>query len=255
MGSIGAWMGSRMKAGESVRTREPFPVASPESPGRSLHVHTHPSGAELWRHIIEIAAFIVAAGWAFYVFVYQERIKPAQTLPQAQITAGLLHQPVQSGAESVTVTFEIHNVGSTPFKMAGFVINAYGFHYIPRIALTMTTSMNRNVTTVRNSLAESKPVLLQSVYARFATFGSARTPFLAAPGADSKRRYTFGIARGTYDVIFLRYKYCFTFYDNAQVYDPGAFRQPDGAYWFRYFDPSPDARVRCGQESRDQFPL
>jgi len=59
--------------------------------GRELHVHSHPSRVEHWRHLVEIAALTVAAIWGFYVFVYQERIKPASEPAELQALVSLDH--------------------------------------------------------------------------------------------------------------------------------------------------------------------
>ncbi len=181
-------------------------MADPDNPG-TYHVHTHASGAEHWRHVIEIAAFVVAAAWGFYVFIYQEQIKPANTRPQGQFVVSLSHQLVHSGSEFVSVNIDIHNSGTVRFQPAGYVVNAYGYRYLPRMTQTITKSLSGNVTTLHRSLGETRPVLLQSVYAIFANFGSARTPFVVGPGGDAKNNFAFGISRGAYDVIFLAYKF------------------------------------------------
>ena len=229
-------------------------MAGPERPG-TYHVHTHASGAELWRHVIEIVAFIVAAGWAFYVFIYQERIKPANTPPQRQVVVTLSHQQVHSGSEFVSVVFEIHNIGTVRFRLAGYVVNAYGYRYLRRITQTITKSLNGNTTTLDRSLAETRPVLLQSVYAKFANFDSTRTPAILSPGVDVKLKFAFGIPHGAYDVIFLRYKDCIAWYGNMRVYDSDTYRDSQGAYWFRYFNTDPNVPMSCDQNSRMEFPL
>ena len=229
-------------------------MADRETPG-TFHVHTHASGAELWRHIIEIAAFIVAAAWAFYTFVYQEQIKPANTRPQGEFRATLSHHMVPSGSEFVSIDIDIHNTGTVPFRLAGFVVNAYGYRYLPRTSETVTKSLSGNITSLNRGLAETRPILLQSVYAKFVNFGSVRTPYLVGPGGDSKNNVAFGISRGAYDVIFLRYKWCVARFGDTKIYDPGMYRDTQGAYWFRYIDTRPNPALICGQSSRQEFPL
>lgn len=229
-------------------------MADPDEP-KIYHVHTHPSGAELWRHIIEIVAFIVAAGWAFYIFVYQERIKPADTAPQVQFNVNVIHQPTASGAEFVSLIVEMRNVGSIPFKPAGFAIAAYGYRYLPKMTRSVFVSMRRNVVTLRHSLAESAPDLLQSTYTTFAPFGS-NAPSLLRAGGQSTGRFGFGIPRNKYDGIYVKYKWCYVWANNDQVYNPHAYRDKTGAYWFAYFPANIAVEhVGCGQNSRQEFPL
>jgi len=223
------------------------------------HVHTHASGAEYWRHVIEIIAFIVAAGWAFYVFIYQERIKPAETLPQTQFNVSVSHQPVHSGVELVNLSVQIRNVGTVPFRPAGYVVAAYGVRYLPRLTQTVTKSMRRNVTILTRSLAESNPVLLQSISAMYAPFGANQPLLILAPGGDRTFHEGFGIARNKYDAIVLKFKWCFVWSNNVRVYNPRPFRDRTGAYWFEFLTLNTAAaqaeHITCGQESRDVFPV
>lgn len=231
---------------------------TPDDSGPIYHVQTHPSGAEFWRHVIEIVAFVVAAGWAFYVFIYQERIKPAQTPAQLQFNVTISHQPVHSGAEFVDLTVEVRNVGTVPLRVAGWAIAAYGYRYLPRLTQTLVTGINRNGTTLSRSLAESRPDLLNSTYVKFAPFGASQPAFVMRPGGDAKVHGGFGIPRNKYDAIFLKYKYCFASSDNTHVYDPRPYRDSTGAYWFgfiRHPNGPPSERITCGLLSRDDFPL
>jgi hypothetical protein len=231
----------------------------PDEPREPYHVHTHPSGAEYWRHVIEIVAFIVAAAWAFYVFIYQERIKPAETAPQQQFNIAISHQPVPSGSEFVSVNIEVRNVGTVPFKIAGYVVAAYGYHYVPKITQTVFRSMRRNVTTLRRTLAESAPDLLQSIYATFSSFGSNQPTALILPGGNFSTHEGFGIPRNKYDAIFLKYKLCVVWADNTRVYNPHPYRDATGAYWFAYPPTNKPSsltdHIQCRQVSRDEFAL
>lgn len=229
-------------------------MADPETPG-TFHVHTHSSGAEYWRSVIEIAAFIVAAAWAFYVFIYQERIKPADTAPQTQFAVNVTHQPTASGAEFVGLTIQIRNFGTVPFRVAGFAVAAYGYRYLPKMTRRVLLSMRRNVVTLRHSLAESRPDLLQSTYTTFAPFGSS-APSQSRPGGTNTFHFGFGVPRNKYDGVYVKYKWCWVWANNRQVYNPRPYRDATGAYWFAYFPHDVETEpVGCGQNSRQEFPL
>ncbi len=85
--------------------------------GRELHVHSHPSRVEHWRHLIEIAALCIAAIWGFYVFVYQERIKPAGAPVELQTMVTLEHTTLRSNKEFIKVGVRMRNIGSTPLEL------------------------------------------------------------------------------------------------------------------------------------------
>lgn len=99
----------------------------PESP--EYHVHSHPSRVEHWRHLIEIVALVVAAAWGFYVFVYQEDIKPALEQPNVDFTVNVEHTALGNGEELIAVTPSWKNLGSEPVQIDGFLLNVSGTSY------------------------------------------------------------------------------------------------------------------------------
>lgn len=90
------------------------------------HVVTHASGAEHWRHVVEIVALAIAAIWALYVFVYQERIKPAFEQPDIQFTLNVSHQPTGANEELVPIELAWKNLGDIDVQIDGFILNVYG---------------------------------------------------------------------------------------------------------------------------------
>ena len=95
----------------------------------SHHVYTHPSKVEHWRHLIEIVALVVAAVWGFYVFVYQERIKPANEAPNIDFHFDVSRQYVIGNRELAKVSLVWRNTGSTEAQIDGFAENIYGSNY------------------------------------------------------------------------------------------------------------------------------
>lgn len=95
----------------------------------SHHVYTHPSTVEHWRHLIEILALIVAAVWGFYIFVYQERIKPANEAPNVDFHVDVHREYLISNRELVKITLVWRNVGSTEAQLDGFAENIFGATY------------------------------------------------------------------------------------------------------------------------------
>lgn len=66
------------------------------------------------RHIVEIAALLAAGIWAFYTFVYEEKIKPAQTLAAPSITISYLPGGVRRGVRLFDVSVRITNRSPVP---------------------------------------------------------------------------------------------------------------------------------------------
>ncbi len=103
----------------------PYSVSS-KVLSRKYRVHNEPSRVEQRRHLVEIIALVGAAFWAVYVFVYQERLKPASEAPDLQQSLALHHEMVSGGNEFVKVDFDIKNIGHVPAMLDGLVVNAGG---------------------------------------------------------------------------------------------------------------------------------
>jgi hypothetical protein len=235
-------------------------------PGDSLetsyHVHTHPSKVEHWRHLIEIIALISAAAWAFYVFVYQERIKPAGQPVYVESALKVDHQLQRSSVEFVSVAVDFHSIASSQADLAGVAINVYGWRFLTRtrhhVFLHPRTS---GFTEVYNSLETSNPVMLASFSHLWRPFGGGQILRLDANGNGSVSLW-FGVRRGQYDALTVGYTYCFVRTGDQRVYPIKLFHRSDGTLTF----PSgiennvPDNRlgyrcVRAAGTAQNGFPL
>ena len=88
-----------------------------------------------FRHIIEAVAIVCAGMWAFYTFIYQEKIKPASEPAALNVSISvhsLRHDPVRDilGLELV-----FRNTGKTEIDIAADGYNVWGENYAnhPRI--------------------------------------------------------------------------------------------------------------------------
>jgi hypothetical protein len=63
------------------------------------------------RDIVEIVAIVAAGVWAFYTFVYENQIKPAQSQADVQVEASLDRLGERKGLLAVDSRVTIHNVG------------------------------------------------------------------------------------------------------------------------------------------------
>jgi hypothetical protein len=88
-----------------------------EGDATNHHVYTHPGPVEHWRHLVEIVALIIAAAWGFYVFVYQERIKPASELPILDVQPVVMHEVMRGGKKIVSAGLVMKNIGPTELKL------------------------------------------------------------------------------------------------------------------------------------------
>ena len=166
--------------------------------GRELKVHVHPSRVQRWRHIVEIVAFIGAGLWAIYVFVYQERIKPAGAPPELQTVLSVEHLQLYGGKEFVKVNVRMRNIGHIPFSLAGMVVNVYGLRFGNITGEHVETPLN-GVTELSRTLLPSRPSLLYSFFDTWKAFGATK-PFRGIdPGGDFVESFAFGVKAGGFD--------------------------------------------------------
>lgn len=86
-----------------------------------------PQTISIVKNIVEVAAIVIAAIWAFYVFVYQEHIRPAQEPSVLTITANISPERSIQGLVPVRIHFETKNTGqSTVFVLGGWY-NVLGY--------------------------------------------------------------------------------------------------------------------------------
>lgn len=70
-----------------------------------------PSPLTTVRDIVEIVAIVAAGIWAFYTFVYENQIKPANSAPETQIESSLTRLGQHDGLIAVRSKIVIKNVG------------------------------------------------------------------------------------------------------------------------------------------------
>jgi hypothetical protein len=196
-------------------------------------VYSHPSPVEHWRHLIEIVALTVAALWGFYVFVYQERIKPAHEAPAVDVVATLRHDPMRSGRELVYVDLPFKNIGNVEVQYLGAIVNAYGIRFSSQDQKLIVHS--GFATKISRTLAPSRPVLLMSELLRYSQIGGMGH-FFEAPGAERKAVLYFAVASGKYDAVRVDSIYCVTRSDNTAQYPFKPAYASDGAFDRNSFD-------------------
>ncbi|MGC2131118.1 MAG: hypothetical protein WA629_13615 [Candidatus Aquilonibacter sp.] len=183
---------------------------------REVHVYSHGSTLAKWRQIIEIAALVAAGVWAFYVFVYKERIKPAGEAPNIQILRSATHEALPRGKELVTVIITLKNIGTANVEMGGLIVNAYGIRYGDRIDSAAPATRTTGLMTANHGLVDSKPVLLYTYSAIWIPLGSAR-PFKILSGDTFTIPMSFVIQSGSYDTLRLNFARCDQRADNLLV--------------------------------------
>ena len=189
------------------------------------HVYTHPGPVEHWRHLVEIVALIIAAAWGFYVFVYQERIKPSYEQPVLEFSVAVSHQPLHGDKELVSVMMPAKNIGPVPLQLDAVVVNIYGVRYTDRV----TTQRNASGTLTLHTLGRSPRALLATSMFRYQPFGG-RVYSSFAPGREKNPSIDFAVKRNAYDAVSVVYGFCYRRADDTRHFNYVPPKDRDGAY-------------------------
>ena len=183
---------------------------------RQHHVFTHPSKAEHWRHLVEIVALVVAAAWGFYVFVYQERIKPASEPPELLTTVAVEHHAMSSGTELIKVTLNEKNYGSVELSVGVSAINVYGLKYgtLPRKALWI--NQNPGFRFASDTMPVSRRTMLASVLFTHRAFGGPSEARIL-PGNDLPVYPPTIVRSGEFDAVEVEWAACYQRADNHYI--------------------------------------
>ncbi len=171
------------------------------------HVFTHPSRVEHWRHLVEILALTVAAAWAFYVFVYQERIKPAHETPVLDVSSVVSREDAPNGKQIITVLLSIKNIGQPFLQLDGFIINVTGIRYGNQVQKRLASSP---FVALDATLPTASRSPLYSFHLLFKPFTSGvGLPSVLGPNYQRENGFSFALPRAAYDAISVEYTVCY----------------------------------------------
>ncbi len=83
------------------------------------------------RDIVEVLAILAAGIWGVYVFVYEQRIKPAEAPPQIVVTGSLQRGVAHDGLLPIRYSVTIRNTGQLPFYTIAMAYAATGIRNAP----------------------------------------------------------------------------------------------------------------------------
>lgn len=218
--------------------------------GRELHVHSHPSRVEHWRHLVEIVALAIAAIWGFYVFVYQERIKPASEPAELQPMVSVDHTSLKSDKEFIKVGFRMKNIGQTPLELAGLIVNVYGVKYTALEGEHVNKQVN-GIVEISRAFVPAYPSLLYTFADRWKAFGSPRSAGLM-PGAEFPETFVFAIPPRAFDIVKVDYMVCWA-RPRRNPWQVTLDRQPDGSFWFSGALSAQASGLYCHYQLRGEY--
>lgn len=212
-----------------------------DSGATKQHVFTHPSPVEHWRHFVEIIALVMAAAWGFYIFVYQERIKPAGEAPVLDVQPIVRHEALRGGKEVISAGLVMKNIGPTDLKFAGLVINLYGLRFGSNPSRFLRTEGRTSLS--YNGLVPLSRTLVMSAAERDEPFGGPTVSNnFFAPGRQKRMTYAVVVRSSDYDAVQLTFAMCYLKRSDARTFNYRLHRINDGS-WSLDMSPTFNAKV------------
>jgi hypothetical protein len=151
------------------------------------------------RDVVEIVAILAAGIWAFYVFVYENRIKPALQPPDVTITGSMDRVGRVHGLYAIRLTVEANNVGSTAVTFLAYSVTVIGTRVVlSKTPLYIMHTPYADAFQRHFRLVDSVVVYRNAFLTRDAD-PNTTTGFTLRPASSSKEDYVFYVPAGTYD--------------------------------------------------------
>jgi hypothetical protein len=85
-----------------------------------------PHPTTVLRDVVEVVAIVAAGIWAFYVFAYENRIRPAMAKPDVDVTVSAQRLSERNGLIAVGVRTRFQNIGTVRAHFLGVALNVFG---------------------------------------------------------------------------------------------------------------------------------
>jgi hypothetical protein len=155
------------------------------------------------RDVVEVVAILAAGIWAFYVFAYENRIKPAMADPDINVTASMQRLGARNGLIGVGLHLELRNVGTVRAHFLGLAVNVYGQRIVPATSRVSSQQPGLRYTFARYYRAQ--PAVLLYSWAYVTNLGNRSTgqDTMLDPGTAINNDHTFYVPTGRYDLLTL----------------------------------------------------
>ncbi len=180
------------------------------------------------RDLVEIVAILAAGAWAFYVFAYENRIKPSWASPQVNFSASLQRLGERDGLVALRLHQRLHNFGTVPAHFLGVAINVYG----ERVSSASARRAPPAPTTTYTYKAFFQATREDPIYslAYVTSLGDPQSTQVTNldPGDTLENDYALYVPRGRYDLLTVEVSGAFT-KSEGTVIPTHIERSPQGA--------------------------
>jgi hypothetical protein len=153
------------------------------------------------RHLVEVMALVAAGAWAFYTFIYTEKIKPAGEPASLDDTISVQRVGNDRTRDILEVAVRLHNDGKTEIEIAADGFNVWGDRYAT-VARHSTMELQHEESVSNDFPLVSHQLVRSFVELRDAADGGQRGKHVTIePDGVVTIPYTIVIPRGKYDAI------------------------------------------------------
>jgi hypothetical protein len=163
--------------------------------------HRH-DRVRLVRDLVEITAIVIAGFWAFYVFAYENRIKPSFTDPQLEFSVTMTQVVEHNGLIGIQVNNETKNVGKLRARLLGYALWVTGRKISPSLRAPEALSSSNRLEFRSGFYRESRRVAVYG-YGYVTSLGDPSTTadLTLDPDDDQKSQDVFYVPRDDFDVL------------------------------------------------------
>lgn len=167
------------------------------------------------RDIVEIVAIIAAGCWAFYVFVYENRIKPSFATPDINVTATMQQLSTRNGLTAVRLSVTLHNVGTVTARLLALVVNVNGQRVVAEIRRPHNSNLGIDYDS-SNYFRLGAPIAVYTwAYLTRQGDPSSQHGTELDPGGSIENDRIFYVPRGRFDLLTLGIDAPYTKYDET----------------------------------------
>lgn len=158
-------------------------------------------------NIVQIVAIIAAGGWAFYTFVYEDRIKPAAEPPVTSFSSSLTVVGRKDNLIAVQAKHELRNIGKIRIRILVSVTTVNG------VLITSGKAQEKSSTSVYHNQyakASKQDVIFRKGTLYKGAYAQLDKSLILDPGEPWTENYIFYIPKAKFDLIRSEAYYIFT---------------------------------------------
>jgi hypothetical protein len=178
------------------------------------------------RDIVEIVAIIAAGCWAFYVFAYENRIKPSFAEPEVNVTASMRLLSVHNGLIGIGIHTQFHNVGTVPAHFLAYAVSVYGQRVTPQVPSAHKTNPGLKIDDAMFSRIDKPTAVYTWGYITKQGNPASTQESGLDPGSSLENDQIFYVPQGRFDLLTMAIDAPYTKYDDTMP--ASLVYQPDG---------------------------